>query len=1435
MALGVGAAVATGHGLGLPQAHAEPGSDPSGTKSSDSPSESGSTATSSGQTGEGHQTTTEPATETSTSTTTTGSTSQPTHAADSAPEMQVSSSGGANTSTNDQGQATDHDPTPTPTPSPSTTHEQVGPTTTPTVTTPVTQVVEQPPEVPATTPTAEASAAGNTEAVAPEAVHDVTTSTGSDGGSDPSKNTDSTPTAPKPNDHIQSMQTATSGADDISPVAAHESPTANSMQFAALSLPQPPPDSSQQVHPLLAIPAAIVNIAATFVAAIFAPFLAPGPAAPAQPPLLWAVLAWVRREIQHTFFNRTPHVQSQDVDLTLGPGEVSQPISFGGYDSDGDSIVYGVPARGALNGPTHGTVAVDEATGTFTYNPDDGYTGTDEFTVTVSDAENCLHFHGLLGFLRPNFGHTDTATIRLTINAPTGPGVAPVAHDDTVNAIEDHSATGNVLSNDTNAGSGPLTAALGTGPTHGTLALGSDGSFTYTPQANYTGADSFTYTASDGTSTSNLATVTIGMTAVNDAPVAGDDAVNTSEDSPVSGNVLTNDTDVDSSSLTVVNPGTITTTHGTVALAADGTFTYTPTANFSGTDLFSYQTTDGQAVSRLAIVTITITAVNDAPMAGNDAVTTTEDHQVSGNVLTNDTDVDSSLTVVNPGTITTTHGTVTLASDGSFTYTPTANYFGTDSFTYRATDGQALSDLATVTITVVAINDAPVAGDDAVYTSEDSPVSGNVLTNDTDVDSGTLTVVNPGTITTTHGTVALAADGSFTYTPTANFSGTDLFSYQTTDGQAVSRLAIVTITIAAVNDAPVAGNDAVTTTEDHQVSGNVLTNDTDVDSSSLTVVNPGTITTTHGTVTLAADGSFAYTPTANYFGTDSFTYQSTDGQAVSDLATVTITITAVNDAPVASDDAVNTSEDSPVSGNVLTNDTDIDSSTLTVVSPGTIMTDHGTVTLAADGSFTYTPVANYNGTDSFTYQATDGTTVSALATVTITITAVNDAPVAGDDTVNTSEDTPVSGNVLTNDTDVESSTLTVVNPGIITTTHGTVTLAADGSFTYTPVSHYNGTDSFTYQATDGTTVSAPATVTITVTAVNDAPVAGDDGVSTTEDNPASGNVLTNDTDIDSSTITVANPGTITTTHGTVTLAADGSFTYTPVANYNGTDSFTYQATDGTTVSDLATVTITITAVNDAPVSVGDTATNHEDTSVTGNVLTNDTDIDSGTLTVVSPGTITTTHGTVTLAADGSFTYTPQSNYNGTDSFTYQATDGTTISDLATVTITITAVNDTPAAGDDTATTNEDTPVSGNVLTNDTDIDSSTVTVANPGTITTDHGTVTLAADGSFTYTPTANFFGTDSFTYRATDGTTISDLATVTITITAVNDTPVAGDDTATTNEDTPVSGNVLTNDTDIDSSTVTVANPGTITTTHGTVTLAADGSFTYKPVANYN
>ena len=1070
-----------------------------------------------------------------------------------------------------------------------------------------------------------------------------------------------------------------------------------------------------------------------------------------------------------------------------------------------------------VTGPANGTIALN-ADGSFTYTPNANFNGSDSFTYKANDGS----------------ADSSAATVTITVAAVND---APVATADNYSTNEDGVlgiAAPGVLSNDTDVEHSALTAVLGSGPAHGTLTLNADGSFLYTPNANFNGTDSFTYTASDGSAASDPATVTITVNAVNDAPVAVDDAAATSEDTAVTGNVLANDTDVDAgTTLTatlVANPA-----HGTVTLNANGSFTYTPSANFNGSDSFTYKANDGIADSNVATVTIAVTAVDDAPVAVDDAVATDEDTPVSGNVLTNDTDVDAGTTLTATLVANASHGTVTLSANGSFTYTPNADFNGSDSFTYKASAGTTESNVATVTITIAAVNDAPVAGNDSATTNEDTAVTIAVLTNDTDVDGDVLAVTSAST--PLHGSAVANPDGTITYTPAANFNGADTFTYTIGDGHGGSATASVTVTVAAVNDAPVAADDSYSTDEDTVLTiaaPGVLSNDADVDSPTLTaaVVNGPA----HGTVTLNANGSFIYTPNANFNGSDSFTYKASDGLADSNVATATITVNAVADAPVANGDSYSTDEDTLLTiaaPGILANDTNIDGGALTAVlvsGPA-----NGTLQLNADGSFSYQPNANLNGSDSFTYKVTNGAVESSVATVGITVNATNDAPLAVADNYTAIEDQPLNvpaPGVLGNDTDVEHGTLTatlVSGPA-----SGTLTLSADGSFTYTPAADFNGSDSFAYKTSDGTDESSPVTVTIAVTSVNDVPVATDDNYGTNEDGLlaiAAPGLLGNDLDVEHSplsAIVVNGP-----THGTLTVNADGSFSYAPSANFSGSDSFTYKASDGTADSNVATVTITVNAVNDAPVAASDSYTTAEDTAITiaaPGVLANDTDVDSTALTAALVGA--PAHGTLTLNPDGSFTYVPSANFNGSDSFTYKASDGAADSNIATVTIAVTEVDDAPVAVDDAVATSEDTPVSGNVLANDSDVDGTaelTATlVANAA-----HGNVALNANGSFTYTPTANFSGSDSFTYKASYGSAQSNVATVTIAVAAVNHAPVAGNDIATTNEDTAVTIAVLTNDTDVDGDALTVAAANA--PLHGAAVANANGTITYTPAANYN
>jgi VCBS repeat len=396
----------------------------------------------------------------------------------------------------------------------------------------------------------------------------------------------------------------------------------------------------------------------------------------------------------------------------------------------------------------------------------------------------------------------------------------------------------------------------------------------------------------------------------------------------------------------------------------------------------------------------------------------------------------------------------------------------------------------------------------------------------------------------------------------------------------------------------------------------------------------------------------------------------------------------------------------------------------------------------------------------------------AQGSALLTVAAPNHPPVANDDNYSATEATTLNvalPGVLGNDTDPDGNPLTaalVTGPA-----HGTVTLNADGSFSYTGAAGYSGTDSFTYQASDGSLSSAPATVTIAVGAMNHAPVANPDSYAAVEDQPlstAAPGVLANDTDPDGNTVTAV-AGTFATAHGSVTLGSDGAFVYTPAANYNGPDSFTYQVTDESLTSSAATVTFAVAPVNDAPVANADAFSAQEDVLFTApapGMLGNDSDVDGDALSAVA-GTFASAHGgTVTVHTDGSFTYLGAANFNGTDSFTYQVTDGTATS-AATVTMTVAAVNDAPTANPDSyqsiGNLTIHIPAPG-VLANDVDADGDPITAVAGTYATAGGGTVTIAADGSFNYLSGAGFSGTDTFTYGVTDGSATSAPGTVTVT-----------------------------------------------------------------------
>jgi VCBS repeat-containing protein len=390
-----------------------------------------------------------------------------------------------------------------------------------------------------------------------------------------------------------------------------------------------------------------------------------------------------------------------------------------------------------------------------------------------------------------------------TLLAAAGPAAAdllpPDTFDDAYGTPEDTTLTvaaPGVLSNDTDPESNPLSAKLDAGPDHGTLTLGDDGSFTYTPDLNYTGPDSFTYHATDDPdpdlTPGDVATVSIDVTAVNDGPLANQDRYClTDAGGPVVLQVLDNDSDVDLDTLHV----TITTPPapglGSAVVNPDDTITFTPAAAATVYDYFVYEASDG-ALSDPARVYVDLHAGSPDPMACADAVNTPEETPKDINVLTNDVDTggDAVLAVDTAPT----KGTAEVDVDGtSVVYTPNENATGLDTFTYSLTDGGG-ADTALVTVTIANVNDAPVAVEDTASTVGRAPVTIPVLANDTDVDVGddlTVGTINPPAT----GSAVTTGDGTQVVFTAETCGDVQSFSYRADDGEVMSELAAVDVTV----------------------------------------------------------------------------------------------------------------------------------------------------------------------------------------------------------------------------------------------------------------------------------------------------------------------------------------------------------------------------------------------------------------------------------------------------------------------------------------------------------------------------------------------------------------------------------------------------------------------------------------------------------------
>ena len=1264
-------------------------------------------------------------------------------------------------------------------------------------------------------------------------------------------------------------------------------------------------------------------------------------------------------------------------------------------------------------------------------------------------------------------------------------------------------------------------------------------------------------TASSGGTTafsSNTDTAQIVVSSVNDAPTAVADNATAVEAGGVAngtagtnptGNVLTNDTDVDTGDAKTVsgvaagvvgsastNVGSaVTGTYGSINISSAGAYTYTVdntnstvqalrTSGQTITDVFTYTVTDTGGLTSTTQITVTIQGSNDAPTAVFDTATAVEASGLAngtagtnptGNVLTNDTDPDSAgngetKTVVGvlagtqasasgnvASSVTGAYGSINITSTGSYTYTVdnsnatvqalrTSGNTITDIFTYTMNDASGVASTTQITVTIQGANDTPTsvidtataveAGGTANGTAGTNP-TGNVLTNDTDVDSGDTKTVsgvaagvvgsastNVGSaVTGTYGSINISSTGAYTYTVdntnstvqalrTSGATITDVFTYTMTDTAGATSTTQITITIQGSNDAPVAVIDNATAVEaggaangtfGTNPTGNVLTNDTDVDSGDTKTVsgvaagvvgsastNVGSaVTGTYGSINISSAGAYTYTVdntnstvqalrTTGQTITDVFTYTVTDIGGLTSTTQITVTIQGSNDAPTAVFDtataveasgAANGTAGTNPTGNVLTNDTDPDSAgngeTKTVVgvlagtqasASGNVASSvtgaYGSINITSTGSYTYT-VDNSNATvqalrtsgntitDIFTYTMNDASGVASTTQITVTIQGANDTPTSVIDTAtaveaggtaNGTAGTNPTGNVLTNDTDVDSGETKTVNgvaAGVVgsastnvgsavTGTYGSINISSTGVYIYT-VDNTNSTvqalrtsgdtitDVFTYTMTDTAGATSTTQITVTIQGANDAPIAVIDTATAVEaggvangtaGTTPTGNVLTNDTDVDSGdakTVTGVAAGVVGSSagsvssavsgsYGSINISSTGSYTYT-VDNSNATvqalrtsaqtitDVFTYTVTDTGGLTSTTQITVTIQGSNDAPTAVFDTATAVEasglangtaGTNPTGNVLTNDTDPDSAgsgeTKTVVGvlagtqasasgnvASSVTGAYGSINITSTGSYTYTVD-NSNATvqalrssgdaitDVFTYTMNDAAGVASTTQITVTIQGANDTPTSVIDTATAIEaggtangtaGTNPTGNVLTNDTDVDSGDTKTVNGvaagvvgsastnvgSAVTGTYGSINISSTGAYTYTVdntnstvqalrTSGDTVTDVFTYTMTDAAGATSSTQLTVTIQGANDAPIAVIDTATAVEaggvangtaGTNPTGNGLTNDTDVDSGdskTVTGVAAGVVGSSAGSVSSAVTGSY---------
>ncbi|MGI4732982.1 MAG: Ig-like domain-containing protein [Janthinobacterium lividum] len=1028
----------------------------------------------------------------------------------------------------------------------------------------------------------------------------------------------------------------------------------------------------------------------------------------------------------------------ETVTLSVAHGTLTLPTTDGlTVSGDGHALVL----TGTL-------AAINAAVATIGYQPDADYNGQDTLSVDVNDNGNS----GIGGALT---AHADYGITVISVND------APVAAPDVANTTEDAPiVTGSVATNDHDVDT-PAAALHYTldAPIAG-LTINADGSYGFDPSdaayqplaAGQVQTVVANYTVTDDHGATGHSTLTLGVTGIDDAPVAVADTAATDEDHAIDIAAKANDYDPDTGDTTTISAVSATSANGAaVSLNADGTIHYDPNAapalqalrlGETATDTFTYTLKDAAGATATGTVSVTVDGRTEAPVAHADVVTTGEHIAVSGSVIANDSYTGSFSAVPNilvNGSFEDPH----LADPNSYTVGPQTGWTSADPSGFEIWGTGFLGNTASDGTQFVELDNA---GYQDAYSQDLTTEVGRrydlsfdlAVRNGTDPSTNAVEFLVNGV---SLGIITPQSTDFTTYTMTFYGTGHDTITFRepayANDG--VGGL-IDNLRVLSPNDAAISAVDGDATLVGATVAGS------------------------HGgSFVVHADGSYTFDPgtafdhlQAGQSDTSSVEYTLTDSGG-SSTATVTVTVNGANDAPVATPDLFITPQATIVTGIIAASDVD-DGSVLGY----TLDAPVAGLTLNADGSFGYDPGAASKALAAGEqqdvvahYTVTDEHGATAQSTLTITVVGTNDAPTAVADTAAATQGAVVTGSVATNDGDVDHGA--VLGYTLDAPVAG-LTLAADGSYSFEAsdasyrslAQDEKGVVVAHYTVTDEHGATGSSTLTIGVTGVNDAPVAMADVAAVKEDAVVTGSVATNDGDVDHGAIlTYALQAPV----AGLTLNADGSYSFdaSNAAYQSLAEGVTKQVAATYTVTDehgaaaTATLTIAVTGVNDAPVAGADTAAALSGVATTVAVLANDHDVDAGsTLSVVSA--TAGAHGTTAVNADGTVTYTSAAGYGGSDSFTYVVTDG-----MAKTTGTVTvAVDRPPVATDDTLTVITGTTSKLAVLANDTDADGDKLTVTSASGAT--HGTVTINADSTVNYLPTAGYEGADSFKYTVSDG-----------------------------------------------------------------------------------